>query len=116
MAFDEHLADRVRQYFADLHIPTEEKRMMGGLCFMVRGKMCVGISKERLMARLDPAIYDEVLKREGARAMDFTGRPMKGFVFVEPEGIDEDEALHEWLQLCLDYNPRAKSSRKKSKS
>lgn len=116
MAFDEHLADRVRQYFADLHIPTEEKRMMGGLCFMVRDKMCVGIVKEMLMARLDPAIYDEALTRDGAREMDFTGKPMKGFVFIEPEGIDEDEALHAWLHLCLDYNPRAKSSRKKQKS
>jgi hypothetical protein len=65
------------------------------------------------MARIDPAIYQEALTRQGAREMDFTGRPLKGFVFVEPEGIDDDEDLRSWLQLCLDYNPRAKSSRKR---
>lgn len=113
MAYDEYLADRVRQIFAELHVQTEEKRMMGGLCFMVNDKMCAGIVGETLMARLDPEIYQEVLNRPGAREMDFTGRPMKGFVFVEGEGIDADEDLQSWLQLCLDFNPRAKKSRKK---
>ena len=113
MAYDEHLADRARQVFAELHVMTEEKRMMGGLCFMVNDKMCAGVSDERLMARIDPVIYQEALTRQGAREMDFTGRPLKGFVFVEPEGIDDDEDLRSWLQLCLDYNPRAKSSRKR---
>jgi len=113
MAYDEHLADRIRQFFAGLDVQAEEKRMMGGLCFMVNGKMCVGVTAERLMARVDPAIYDRSLARPGAREMDFTGRPMKGFVFVESEGIDDDADLHDWLRLCLDYNPRAKASRRK---
>lgn len=116
MAYDEHLehlADRVRQIFAELHVMAEEKKMMGGLCFKLNDKMCAGVSDERLMARIDPAIYQEALTRQGAREMDFTGRPLKGFVFVEPEGIDDDEDLRSWLQLCLDYNPRAKSSRKR---
>lgn len=116
MAYDEHLADRVRQLFAELHVTTEEKRMMGGLCFMVNAKMCAGIVGERLMARIDPEIYPQALTRPGAREMDFTGRPLKGFVFVEPEGIDEDEDLQSWLQLCLDYNPRARSSQKKTQA
>lgn len=113
MAYDEHLADRVRQIFAELHVMAEEKKMMGGLCFMVNDKMCAGVSDERLMARIDPEIYQVALTRNGAHEMDFTGRPMKGFVIVEPEGIDDDEDLRSWLQLCLDYNPLAKSSRKR---
>ena len=113
MAYDEHLADRVRQVFSERHVLAEEKKMMGGLCFMVNDKMCAGIVGETLMARLDPAIQAQVLDRPGAREMDFTGRPMKGFVFIEGEGIDTDEDLERWLELCLDYNPRAKSSKKK---
>ncbi len=115
MAYDEYLADRVRQVFSERHVQAEEKRMMGGLCFMVNDKMCAGIVGETLMARIDPAIYAEALERPGAREMDFTGRPMKGFIFVEGEGIDSDEDLERWLDLCLDYNPRAKQSRKKKR-
>jgi len=114
MAYDEYLADRVRQIFAEQHVRSEEKKMMGGLCFMVNDKMCAGVVGEALMARIAPEIYEEALRRPGSRQMDFTGRPMKGFVLVEGEGIDEDEDLQAWLQLCLDYNPRAKSSRKKA--
>jgi len=113
MAYDEHLADRIRRIYSALHVRTEEKRMMGGLCFMVDGKMCAGVAGDRLMARLDPAVYEEALSRPGARAMDFTGRPMKGFVFVEPEGIAAEADLRSWLQRCLDFNPRARASRKK---
>jgi TfoX/Sxy family transcriptional regulator of competence genes len=113
MAYDEHLADRIRQGFAELHATAAEKKMMGGLCFMVHDKMCAGVVGETLMARIDPALYAQALTRPGAREMDFTGRPMKGFVFVEPEGIDEDADLLYWLRLCLDYNPRARASRKR---
>jgi len=116
MAFDEHLADRIRQCFGELHVTVEEKRMMGGLCFMVNDKMCAGVTGSRLMARLDPEVYQDALTRTGAHEMDFTGRPMRGFVFVEPEGIDEDEDLQSWIQLCLDYNPRAASSRRRKRS
>lgn len=113
MAYDEYLADRVRQAFAEWHITTEEKKMMGGLCFMVNDKMCAGILGEALMARIDPEIYQQALSRPGAREMDFTGRPMKGFLFIEGEGIDEDEDLQAWLELCLDFNPRARASKRK---
>ena len=79
---------------------------------MVDSKMCVGVVKSRLMARIDPEIYEEVLSRRGCREMDFTGKPMRGFVFIEPEGIDMDNDLNYWIQLCLDFNPKAKSSKK----
>jgi len=84
---------------------------MGGLCFLVDGKMCVGVVHERLMARLDPAIYDSALRQEGCEPMDFTGRPMRGFVFINPEGHASDRDLASWLGLALDFNPRAKSSK-----
>jgi len=113
MAYDEYLADRVRTVLRERGISSEEKKMMGGLCLMVNGKMCVGIVGERLMARVGPDAYEQALQRPGCREMDFTGHPMKGFVFVEGEGIEEEEDLIAWLGLCLDYNPRAKSSRQR---
>jgi len=113
MAYNEFLADRIRQAFKDKGFDPEEKKMMGGICYMVNDKMCAGVIDDKLMARLDPDIYDEALTRKGCRAMDLTGRPMKGFVYIEPEGIDMDDELSEWIQLCLDYNPKAKSSKKK---
>jgi TfoX/Sxy family transcriptional regulator of competence genes len=116
MAYDEHLAERIRRGFDKARVRFEEKRMMGGLCFLVDGKMCVGVDKNRLMARIDPAVYESVLKRKGCVPMDFTGRPMRGFVFVNPEGLATDLALDEWLALALEFNPKAKVSRKKSTS
>jgi TfoX/Sxy family transcriptional regulator of competence genes len=97
-------------------VAFEEKRMMGGLCFLVNGKMCVGVEKDRLMARTDPDIYEQCLGRKGCFPMDFTGRPMRGFVFVNAEGYCADHDLASWLQLALDFNPRAKSSKRKWKS
>jgi len=113
MAYDESLADRVRMVLREQGADAEEKHMMGGLCFMVNGKMCAGIVGERLMARIAPEVYLEALSRPGCRVMDLTGRQMKGFVFVEGEGIDRDEDLADWLQLCLDYNPRARASKRR---
>jgi hypothetical protein len=114
MAYDEELADRVRRTFRERNVAFQEKRMMGGLCFMVDGKMCVGVEKERLMIRLDPAIYDDALSRRGCMPMDFTGRPMRGFVYVNEEGLATAHDLASWLDLALEFNPRAVSSKKKS--
>ena len=116
MAYNEHLAERIRRGFNRTRICFEEKRMMGGLCFLVDGKMCVGVEKNRLMARIDPSVYESALGRKGCVPMDFTGRPMRGFVFVNPEGIATDPALDAWLALAIEFNPKAKASRKKSPS
>ncbi len=113
MAYDEALADRVRSMIGRTHTNVEGKRMFGGLCFMVNDKMCVGVEKERLMVRLDPALTDEVMKRPGCKPMDFTGRVMKGFVFVDASTLSEDDSLEYWLALALDYNKTAKPSRKR---
>jgi len=115
MAYNEFLADRISQSLAERHVKFEEKKMFGGMAYMVDDKMCVGVSKDQLMARIDPELYDEILKKPGAKPMELTGRPMKGFIFVDSEGVDADEQLAEWIQLCLDYNPFAKASKKKKK-
>ncbi|UTW61617.1 TfoX/Sxy family protein [bacterium SCSIO 12741] len=104
MAFDEHLAERIRSVLEEKKVVFEEKKMMGGLTFMVRDKMCVGIVKNDFMARVGKDRYEQALTREGAREMDFTGRPMKGYVFVAPEGIDMEDDLDLWVQDCLDFN------------
>jgi len=115
MAYSEFLADRIRNDFNEKSVSYEEKKMMGGLCFMVDDKMCVGIIKEDLMARIGTEVYENALTKPGVRVMDFTKRPMKGYIYVSPEGIDMDEDLSYWLDLALAFNPFAKSSKKKKK-
>ena len=81
---------------------------------MVNDKMCVGVEAERLMIRLDPAKYEEVMEMEGCRPMDFTGKVMKGFVFVDIDVLNTSRKLQYWIKLALDYNKIAKPSRKKT--
>lgn len=114
MAYDQYLAERIKNVLQEKHITTIEKKMMGGVCFMVDDKMCIGVLKNNLMARIAPDKINEALSKHGSKPMDFTGRPMKGYVFVGPEGYDMDVDLEYWVQLCLDFNPMAKSSKKKS--
>ena len=113
MAYDQQLATRVREVFEQHKVTFAEKHMMGGLCFVVNGKMCVGVEKNRLMARIGPDAYDATLTRKGCRPMDFTGRPMRGFVFVELAGLRSEKDLASWLELALAYNPTAKKSARK---
>jgi TfoX/Sxy family transcriptional regulator of competence genes len=115
MAYNEFLADRVSQFFVEKSIPFEAKKMMGGLCFMIDGKMCVGINRDEVMARIDPEEYETALEKPGCREMNFTGRPMKGFVFLTDDATDLDADLNYWLQLALDFNPKAKASKKRKK-
>ena len=116
MAYDIALADRVTEALTARRVAFEIKAMMGGLAYMVDGKMCVGVLDRRLMVRLDPAIESDVLARPGCKPMDFTGRPMKGYVFIDPIGTDSKAALNGWLQLALDFNPKAKASKRRAKS
>jgi TfoX/Sxy family transcriptional regulator of competence genes len=112
MAYDEKLADRIRQRLAGLR-NIEEKQMMGGLTFMYNGKMCVGIIKDELMCRIDPAIHEQAITRKGCRTMDFTNRPMIGYVLVDASGMKSKADFDYWMDLALDYNKRAKASKKK---
>jgi len=115
MAYDEKLADRTREIISRTHKRVVEKKMFGGLCFMVNGKMCVGVEKERLMVRLDPAIYEEVIEKDGCTPMDFTGKVMKGYVFVDIDALTTEKKLGYWLGLALDFNKKAMASSKKKK-
>ena len=112
MAYDEKLALRIRESLADLPV-VEEKEMMGGLTFMVNNKMCVGIIKDEMMCRIDPELHHTVVERHGCRTMDFTKRPMKGYILIEEIGMRTPEEFDYWINLALDFNPRAKSSKKK---
>ena len=113
MAYDEHLAGRINRTLKGKHISFKEKKMFGGLTFMIKEKMCIGVIKNSLMARIDPEMHETSLKKKGCQEMDFTGRPMKGFVIIDPEGIDRDKDLDYWIGLALDYNKMAKASKKK---
>ncbi|MFN8155516.1 MAG: TfoX/Sxy family protein [Bacteroidia bacterium] len=112
MAYNPLLGGRIRIRLNDLK-NVEERAMMGGLAFMVNGKMCVGVIADEMMCRLDPEFYTEALKRKGAREMDFTGRPMKGYVMVNQSGMKSEKDFDFWIQQCLDFNPKAKASKKK---
>jgi len=112
MAYDEKLAHRIREKLVDLP-DVEEKEMMGGLTFMVNGKMCVGIIKDEMMCRIDPEIHEKVVEMHGCRTMDFTKRPMKGYILVEDLGMRTPEEFNYWIKLALEFNPKAQSSKKK---
>jgi len=113
MAFDEKLANRTREIISKTHKITEEKKMFGGLCFMVNHKMCVGVEQERIMVRLDHELYDSVLEKPGCHPMDFTGKPMRGYVFVDALALTTQKKLDYWVQLALEFNHIAKASKKK---
>jgi TfoX/Sxy family transcriptional regulator of competence genes len=114
MAYNELLADRIREILVG-QPEIEEKHMMGGVAFMVDNKMCVGVIKDEMMARIDPDIFEEALEKHGCRPMDFTGKPMKGWVFISPEGIEKVKDLEYWIGLALDFNKKAKASKNKTR-
>ncbi len=109
MAFNEYLADRVRQRMSSLD-DVFEKKMMGGLIFMVNEKMCVGVdidkktNEDRLMVRVGKLAYEDLLGKNGSRLMDFTGKPMRGFLFISPDGFDAEEDLDFWIEKALEFN------------
>jgi len=113
MPYNEFLGDRVRQFLNDKSVNFFEKKMFGGLCFMVDNKMCMGIVKDEIMARIGEAAYENAIMKPGCNEMNFTGRPMKGYVFLSDEAIDLDTDLEYWVQLSLDFNPMAKASKKR---
>ena len=109
MAYSEHLADRVRQRL-DKRGVVDEKKMMGGLIFMVNGKMCVGVdidkkaNEDRLMVRVGKLNYEELLQKDSSRKMDFTGKVMRGFLFIEPDGFDAEADMDFWIDKALAFN------------
>ena len=122
MPYDEFTADRVRHILNEKKVGFYEKKMFGGLCWMVDDKMCAGIlfnkklDSDVLMVRVGEEALESAKDRDGCLPMDFTGRPMKGYAFIAPEGFDRDSDLEFWVQKCLDFNPFAKASKKRKKS
>jgi TfoX/Sxy family transcriptional regulator of competence genes len=114
MAYNEILTNRVRASLA--HIPrVEEKKMFGGIAFMVNGKMCISAGEDKLMCRIDPAIHEKALKRKGCRTVMMKGREYKGYVHVSQEGMRTKKDFDYWIELALDYNDKAKASTRKKK-
>ena len=114
MAYNEKLADRIRE--ALQHLPkVEEKKMFRGVTFMVDGKMCVSVSGDEMMCRFDPALQEMAAEKNGFRAMIMKGREYKGYGYISEEGIKSKKDFDYWVGLCLDFNKRAKASKKKKK-
>jgi TfoX/Sxy family transcriptional regulator of competence genes len=119
MAYSEVLAARIRERFAELP-NVEENRMMGGLVFMYNDKMCVGIMHDELMCRVDPARHNELVAKPGCRTMEFANRPaekvMSGYILIDDSAMKTRKDFNYWIQLALDHNATAKSSKKKKKA
>lgn len=102
MAYDEHLASRIRRALGREPGITE-KKMFGGVAFLRHGHMFVGVAGNSLMARVGKELYQDSLDREDVRVMDFTGKPMAGYVFVDEPGLATDEALRFWINRCAGF-------------
>jgi TfoX/Sxy family transcriptional regulator of competence genes len=102
MPYDERLAERIRRALSR-HEAVVERRMFGGVAFLLRGNMCFGVSKDQLMLRLGSQGAEAALGRPHTREMDFTGKPMKGMVYVEPEGVRTEAELQRWLEQAVEF-------------
>ncbi|HEY4196746.1 MAG TPA: TfoX/Sxy family protein [Mucilaginibacter sp.] len=111
MAYNEKLADRVREALAEVP-DVEEKKMFRGITFMVNGKMCVSVSGDELMLRLDPDLTEQLTEENGTRPMVHGGKHMKGFIYISEERFRNQKDFDHWIKLALDFNPRAKASKK----
>jgi hypothetical protein len=118
MAYNESTAERIRSFLNSKNVDFTEKKMFSGICFFVDEKMLCGThidkktGEELLLCRIGEEKYNESLERNDCIPMNFTGRPMKGYVFAIQEGFAKENGLYFWLQLCLDYNPFSKKSKK----
>ena len=117
MAYDHNLAVRVREYLSEMEaLQVEEKTMFGGLAFMINNKMCINIGENQLMCRFDPKVTEELSARTGFLPMVMNGREYKGYCYVDEFGYKSKKDLEYWINLCLDFNDKAKSSKKTKKS
>lgn len=113
MAYDLKLADRIREYLVKFpQLKVEEKEMFSGLTFMVNDKMCVSVSGENLMCRFDPALQQDIAEKSGFQPMIMKGKELKGYCYINPTGFKTKKDFEYWVNLCLDYNENAKSSKR----
>ena len=117
MACSTKLAERIRTYLDGISkIKIEEKEMFKGLAFLVNGKMCINVSGENLMCRYDPVLEDEVAERTGFQPMIMKGKQLRGYCYVSEDGYKSKVNFEYWLKLCLDFNEKAKTSKRKKTS
>lgn len=112
MPYNEKLANRIREAIADAGV-IEEKKMFRGMCFMLNGKMCVCVSREEMMCRIGPDIYEAALEKPGVRPMINNGRTIKGYVYVSAEGFGSKKDFDYWIKTSLAFNAAAKASKPK---
>lgn len=115
MAFNEKLADRVRELLSTTENSVAEIKMFSGICFMVNEKMCAGVQQDKMMLRLNPATYESELENDGCLPMDMKGKVMKGFVLIGEDILTTKKKLSYWIDMALEYNKIAKASKKKKK-
>jgi len=113
MATNEKLTSRVRELLADVD-KVDEKKMFSGIAFMVDAKLCITVRGDNIMLRIDPAMHDELVEQQGCSAMIMKGKDLNGYVVVDESVLNSKKELNHWIRLALDYNPKAKSSKKKS--
>jgi TfoX/Sxy family transcriptional regulator of competence genes len=114
MAYNEILTNRVRAALA--HFPrVEEKKMFGSLAFMVDGKLCISVGKDRIMSRIDPQLHEGAIQRSGTRTVIMRGREYKGYVYVNEEAVKSKEDFDYWIGLALDFNKKVKASTRRKK-
>ena len=114
MAYDIQLADKIRELFSVKQvIKVEEKKLFGGLAFMVNGKMCINVSGDNLMCRFDPEMQKQISNKPGFLPIVMKGKELSGYCYVNPSGFKSNKELMTWINLCLDHNPKARSSKKK---
>jgi TfoX/Sxy family transcriptional regulator of competence genes len=116
MAYNQNTANRIAEQLLDQNIAFEEKKMFGGIAFMLNEKMCIGVVKDELMLRILYEKYETVLEQDYAKPMQFTGKAMKGFVFVEPEGFETDQHLAQWVQYGVEFGKFGTVKSKNNKS
>ena len=112
---EEFQYEQIRNILTVKNVVWVEKKMMGGKTFMIDDKMCFGSFREGLLCRVDPEERDALLEKEGTEIMIQRGREMKGYVYLHPTAFDTDLELAFWIGKCLEFNPKAKSSRKRKK-
>ncbi|MCC6818365.1 MAG: TfoX/Sxy family protein [Bacteroidia bacterium] len=115
MAYNEELAERISKLLKHLEINYEEKKMFGGIAFMINEKMCIGLAKNQLMLRVMDNKYEELVQMDGAKEMDFTGRSLKGFIYVDPDAIIKDIDLKQWIDYGIEFGLKGELKTKKKK-
>lgn len=114
MVSNEHWMNRIRERL--MHLPdVEEKKMFSGTTFMVNSKMCIGVTRNGIMYRIDPELHETLVERTGCQTMTMKNRKLKGYVLVDETGMRTESELDYWVGLALDFNERAKASPKKKK-